>query len=58
MVCLEALFPRVAQHGIVILDDYHVYDGCARAVHDYLSRHKSDSRISQFMDTVSYIQKR
>lgn len=58
MTCLDALFPRVTRHGIVIVDDYHVYDGCSRAVHDYLSSCRSDARISQFMDTVTYIQKR
>jgi O-methyltransferase len=58
MTCLDALFPRVARQGIVIIDDYHVYDGCSAAVHDYLSSHNSDARISQFMNAVAYIQKR
>jgi O-methyltransferase len=58
MTCLEALFPRVVQGGIVILDDYYYWDGCSRAVHDYLSRHQSVSRISQFRDEVVYLHKR
>jgi O-methyltransferase len=58
LTCLEALFPQVAHNGIVIIDDYYIWDGCARAVHDYLSAHDSDARVSQFMDTVAYIQKK
>jgi O-methyltransferase len=38
MDCLTALFPRVAKGGYIIIDDYGVWDGCTRAVHDYLSR--------------------
>lgn len=44
---LEALFPLVNTGGIVIIDDYHYWDGCARAVHDYLSRHGRYERIEQ-----------
>jgi O-methyltransferase len=58
MTCLEALFPHMAQNGIVIIDDYYVFEGCSRAVHDYLSAQKADSRMSQFKDSVAYILKR
>lgn len=58
LTCLEALFPLVAHNGIVIIDDYYIWDGCARAVHEYLAAHDSDARISQFMNTVAYIQKK
>jgi hypothetical protein len=27
----------VPEGGVVILDDYYVFDGCARATHDFLS---------------------
>lgn len=43
--CLEALEPLVAEEGIVIVDDYYAWDGCARAVHDYLSRHDLPYRL-------------
>lgn len=45
MVCLEHLFPQVAPYGLIIIDDYFAWDGCARAVHDYLSRHSRRERI-------------
>jgi O-methyltransferase len=35
--CLDALVPLVSSHAVVILDDYFAWDGCARALHDYLS---------------------
>jgi O-methyltransferase len=38
MICLVSLFPLVARGGVVIIDDYGVWDGCTRAVHDYLSQ--------------------
>jgi hypothetical protein len=44
-VCLEQLMPLVSEDGVVIIDDYYAWDGCARAVHDYLSRHDLPYRI-------------
>jgi hypothetical protein len=38
MTCLENLFPFVVPGGVVIIDDYGYWDGCTRAVHDYLAR--------------------
>ena len=32
-------------NGIVIIDDYFDWDGCSRAVHDYLSRQQSPERL-------------
>lgn len=56
MVCLTHLMPHVARGGLVILDDYYTWDGCSRAVHDYLSAQKSAARIYQFRDGVCYLQ--
>jgi O-methyltransferase len=47
MAVLEALFKHLARDGIVIVDDYYAWDGCSRAVHDFLSRHKLTARITQ-----------
>jgi O-methyltransferase len=47
MTALEALFPHLAPNGIVIVDDYYAWDGCSRAVHDFLSRNQSTTRITQ-----------
>ena len=44
-VCLEHLVPLVGDEGVVIIDDYYAWDGCARATHDFLSRHDLSYRI-------------
>lgn len=46
--CLEALYPAVAPGGLVVLDDYYQWDGCARAVHEYLARRAEPARIREF----------
>jgi O-methyltransferase len=43
--CLNHLFDRVVPGGIIILDDYYTWDGCARALHDFLSSNKAVERI-------------
>jgi hypothetical protein len=45
IVCLEHLYQHVAPGGITILDDYYLFDGCSRALHDYLSRTSATERI-------------
>jgi O-methyltransferase len=47
MIALESLFKHLARDGIVIVDDYYAWDGCSRAVHDFLSRHQMTTRITQ-----------
>jgi len=48
MQCLSGFYPHVMQGGLIILDDYYTYDGCARALHDYLSAHKCADRIEKW----------
>lgn len=47
LTCLEAFAHKVVDGGLIVFDDYHTWDGCSRAVHDYLSRHSSTDRVSQ-----------
>jgi O-methyltransferase len=56
--CLHNLFPQVIPGGIILLDDYYTWDGCAKAVHDYLSRTSSPSRVHQWNNQVGYIIKK
>lgn len=58
MECLNALYKHVAIGGIILLDDYDAWDGCAYAVHDFLSTNKSQSRILRTpLMQIAYIQK-
>jgi O-methyltransferase len=50
MTCLQGLYPKVVENGIIIIDDYFAWDGCSKAVHDYLSEIKSNSRIRTFKE--------
>lgn len=43
---LENLFPKVNEGGMIIVDDYYAWDGCARAVHEYLAREGRTERIT------------
>ena len=43
--CLDNLAPIVSENGHIIIDDYYCFDGCARAVHDYLSASQRPCRI-------------
>jgi O-methyltransferase len=47
MTALDSLFKHLAPNGIVIVDDYYAWDGCSRAVHDFLSKTHSTTRITQ-----------
>jgi O-methyltransferase len=42
---LDSFEGFVGESGIIILDDYFTWDGCARATHDYLSQNKLPYRI-------------
>lgn len=55
MTCLENLYPLVAENGLIIIDDYYAWDGCSRALHDYLSKNNLPLRISQSKNGVCYI---
>jgi len=52
---LEALYGQVVPGGLVIIDDYSTWDGCACAVHDFLSRHRLPDRIRQTPGGTTYI---
>lgn len=58
MDCLNNLYDHVEPGGLIIMDDYHTWDGCTRAVHDFISARKLAIRISQYDNTVCYWVKR
>lgn len=58
LLCMEYFFPKVAKDGLIIIDDYYVWDGCSKAIHDYLSKHNLSERISQSNKGICYIVKK
>lgn len=54
MDCLVHLYSKVTKGGLVIIDDYHVFDGCSRAVHDFLSRNSLTVRMRSAYSGVAY----
>ena len=57
--CLDSLEPLVSDEGILVVDDYYAWDGCARAVHDYLAKNDLPYRIkSLFGNYAMYMVKR
>ncbi len=58
MTCLKALWPKVMEGGIAIIDDYYYWPGCAQAVHEYLSACTDQPRIHQTpLGRVAFIRK-
>jgi len=55
---LNALFPKVKKGGLIIIDDYYTWDGCSKAVHDYLSTNKREERIYTYRCGICYIIKK
>lgn len=44
---LESCYHKVSRGGAVIVDDFHVVQGCARATNDFRARHGIDSPMLQ-----------
>jgi O-methyltransferase len=53
--CLEHLYHRLTPGGLLVVDDYYTWDGCARALHDFLTRHELTVRVRQWADSVCYV---
>jgi O-methyltransferase len=51
MVCLNNLYDKVVPGGVIILDDYDYWEGCTRAVHDFLSARKLPVRVQEWMNS-------
>lgn len=59
MTCLNGFWDQLLPNGLIILDDYGVWDGCTRAVHDFLSRRAAPEAIATLSPSgTTYIRKR
>ena len=59
LTCLKHLYPHVAPGGVVIIDDYEPFDGCARAVHEFLFTQATGgvARIRQYENNLYFFVK-
>lgn len=57
MDILTNLYPYVIKGGLIILDDYYYWEGCAKAIHDFLSRNQLRDKIYQSNNLYAYIVK-
>ena len=55
MSILKNLYPRLSKGGILMLDDYGIWDGETMAVNEYFSGKKTKIRKFSFSQTPSYI---
>ncbi|MFL9893311.1 TylF/MycF/NovP-related O-methyltransferase [Paraburkholderia sp. RL17-381-BIF-C] len=56
-VALESLYPRLSPGGFVIVDDYGLPTGCARAVDEYRSAHRIDAPLMRVNAQAVYWRK-
>jgi hypothetical protein len=49
-ICLEHLYTKVVSGGFVIIDDYGYYDGCTRAIDEFIE----ENSINCFMNHIDY----
>jgi len=47
MICLEKFWPHIMPGGLILIDDYYAWEGCAKAVHAFLAAQQAPERISR-----------
>jgi O-methyltransferase len=53
--CLTCLYPKLSKGGLIIVDDYYSWEGCSKAIHDYLSTQGLSDKIYQLNQWNCYI---
>lgn len=56
-VCLDNLYDRVTKGGFIIIDDYGCWEGCKKAVDDFLSKHEIEVSLHNVDDHIYYFRK-
>lgn len=47
MVCLKQIEPNLSKGGILVIDDYYFWSGCAKAVDDYFSDKRKEFKFER-----------
>jgi len=53
-VCLEYLYDKVVPGGFIIIDDYGAYEGCRKAVDEFMELNKITTFLSTVDNNVRY----
>ena len=56
ILCLDHLYDRIEPGGLILIDDYYTWDGCSRAVHDFLSKRSAPEKLEQ-MGGLAFMRK-
>jgi O-methyltransferase len=56
-LCLRHLTQFMAERGVIVVDDYYTWDGCARAVHEFLAGEGAGWRVAQRDNLVCVLQR-
>lgn len=51
-LCLDVLYPLISPGGVIVVDDYHFWRGCQRAVDEYRAEHRITSPLSSVKTAV------
>ena len=57
LVCLESLYDSVVRGGFVVIDDYGTYEGCRRAVDEFIASRKVTAYLHRVDAGCRYFQK-
>ena len=55
--CLDQLYDDVTSGGYIVFDDYFHWEGCKKAVREFIDRRKLDIRLTKIDDDGVYFQK-
>jgi hypothetical protein len=44
-ICIDEIAPRISKGGVMVFDDYSSYDGCKKAVDQFLAENKSNFKV-------------
>jgi len=56
-VCLDSFYNKVISGGYIILDDYHHWEGCRKAVDEFMKENKIDIKLQEIDGEGVYFQK-
>ncbi|HKP94907.1 MAG TPA: TylF/MycF/NovP-related O-methyltransferase [Fibrobacteria bacterium] len=57
MVCLEGLYDQVVSGGYIVIDDYQFWEGCRKAVDDFIAKRNLKVRLIPIDFASSYFRK-